>query len=204
MKYQFFIMLILAFYACGPENLVEIKDGNGMVVETYFVDEASKKHGEYKKFDDQGNLIELAHYSNGKLNGKRTLYYENGQIEIEEEYAKDVMAGPYKVYHKNGALDIEASYIKGQMQGVLKKYSDQNQLIEEVTFVDGEENGVFKEYHENGKVKWEGTYLNGDNEFGLLKEYDATGQLIKKMMCDSLAVCRSIWTIKDGDIPLKK
>lgn len=66
--------------------------------------------------------------------------------------------------------------------------------------VNNEENGPFTEYHENGQKAWEGTFLNGDNEYGLLQQYDEAGTLIKKMNCDSLGVCTTIWTLKDGDI----
>lgn len=37
----------------------------------------------------------------------------------------------------------------------------------------------------------------GNNEFGLIKEYDETGQLIRKMMCDDRAICTTTWSI-DG------
>ena len=48
-------------------------------------------------------------------------------------------------------------------------------------------------YYENGQIHWKGTYLNGDNEFGLLEEWDSLGTMIKRMKCDSMAVCRTFW-----------
>ena len=65
---------------------------------------------------------------------------------------------------------------------------------------DNNENGPFKEYYPNGNIHWEGNYLNGDNEFGILNEYNEQGELIKKMDCDSMAVCKTIWTKENGDI----
>ena len=89
------------------------------------------------------------------------------------------------------------------MQGLIKSYYPEGPLKEEVTMVDNEENGPFTEYYKDGTKEWEGTYLNGDNEFGLLKHYNDKGVLIKKMMCDSLAICSTIWTLEGGDVKPK-
>ena len=48
------------------------------------------------------------------------------------------------------------------------------------------------EYFRNGNLKAEGSYLDGDNEHGLLKLYDETGRLIRKMECEQ-GVCRTFW-----------
>ena len=47
------------------------------------------------------------------------------------------------------------------------------------------------EYHPNRKKCTGRPIFNGDNEFGLLERFDTTGTLIKKMMCDSMAICRT-------------
>ena len=69
-----------------------------------------------------------------------------------------------------------------------------------MTFLDNLENGPFVEYYENGNVQWSGTFLNGDNEVGELLHYSEDGVLIKKMWCDSAAICQTIWTREKGDI----
>ena len=56
---------------------------------------------------------------------------------------------------------------------------------------------AFEEYYTNGKIKWKGSYRNGDHEYGLLEKYDSTGVLVKKMECDSLFICRTVWK-KEG------
>ena len=118
-------------------------------------------------------------------------------------YDHDMIVGPYKTYFEDGTLSQEATYVNGMMQGDLKTYYKSGKIKEVVTMRDNEENGPFQEYYESGKIKWEGQFLNGDNEFGLLKNYNETGELVKKMMCDSLAVCTTIWTLEKGDIDFK-
>ena len=202
MKTNLFLGIFLFILACSPDNLVEVKNGAGKVVEQFEVLEDSIKHGMYKAFYDNGKMLEEAQYDKGQLEGQRTLYYPNGQIEIIENYVGGRMIGDYKVYHENGQINISAEYVDGQLEGVLKKYYSTGTLEEEVTFENGEENGPFVEYHTNGQKKWEGQFLNGDNEFGELINYNEEGVLVKKMMCDSMAICRTTWTKEKGDITI--
>lgn len=192
-------ILLVSISACKESNFIKVTDENGNISEKYSINNDSLKHGEYTSFIN-GALVEKANFSSGKLDGPRYIYHPNGQIEIEETYNDDVLIGDYKTYFSNGVLSQSANYKSGMMQGTLKTFYKDGSLKEEVTMLDNEENGPFKEYFQNGKVKWEGQFLNGDNEFGLLKNYNEEGTLVKKMMCDSLGVCATIWTLEAGDI----
>lgn len=92
------------------------------------------------------------------------------------------------------------SYTDGVLDGQVISYFEDGTKRESVTFLNNTENGPFTEFHENGKKHWEGTYRNGDNEYGLLIEYDTLEKIIKKMDCDSLGMCRTIWSKEKGDI----
>ncbi len=195
------LLLVSIMWSCTSKSeLIEIKDENGRVTESYHVKTDNIKHGEYTALHENGKTRESATYIDGELDGVRKIFYDNGSVEIEENYVNGTITGDYKVYYVNGQLKIETSYKDGAMNGELKKYNEKGILIEEVTMVDNEENGPFKEYHDNGKLHWEGNYLNGDNEFGLLLKYNEDGELIRKMNCDSLAVCRTFWTKEKGDV----
>jgi len=192
------LLILISIYACKENNLIVIKDDAGRISEQYTIDKDSLKHGEYTAYIN-GTLIERAAYNAGQLHGKRHIFHSNGQIEIEETYDKGVVVGLYKSYFSDGTLAQTAHYEKGVMQGILKTFYKDGNLKEEVTMVDNQENGPFKEYFPSGQIKWEGQFLNGDNEFGLLKEYNKAGTLIKKMRCDSLGVCATIWSIEEGE-----
>lgn len=198
-KVLIFSLVILGLFACKESNFITNKDEKGRITEKYAVNKDNQKHGAYSSYIN-GALVSKATYKNDKLHGLRTIYHPNGEIEIEENYENDVLVGAYKSYHNNGQLAQEANYVQGVLQGLLKTYYKDGKIKEEVTMVDNDENGPFKEYHPNGKIMWEGQFLNGDNEFGLLKNYNEAGELIKKMMCDSLGVCATIWTIEEGDL----
>lgn len=197
---HFLLLLPMIFcVACQKADYVTIKDDKGNISEKYAINADSLKHGEYTAFIN-GALVEKALYVNGNLDGERTIFHPNGAVEIVEQYKNNQIVGPYKTYFHDGTLAQEATYVDGMMQGILKTYYKDGALKEEVTMKDNQENGPFTEYHSNGKVKWKGQFLNGDNEFGLLQNFDESGELIKKMTCDSLGVCSTIWTKEAGDI----
>lgn len=205
MRNYFFILLFGFFIlGCSTPKVVTVKNDDGIKVEEYTVNKDGAKEGEYKRYFADGSLEELAQYKAGKLNGKRTIYHNNGNPEIEEIYINDVIDGEYLVFYSNGSPEIRATYTDGIMQGLLTRYYDSGEVMEEVIMEDNKEHGPFKEYYENGVVQWEGTYMNGENEVGLLKQYNDEGVLIKKMMCDSMSICQTIWTKELGDIKPKK
>ncbi len=193
------IGFLLLLISCKKSNWVTVKDDQGQLTEKYQVNETGQKHGTYESYLN-GILLEKAEYQNDKLNGKRQMFYKSGQLEIDENYINGQLTGTYKSYFEDGALSQEANYLNGMMEGLIKTYYPEGNLKEEVMMVANNENGPFKEFHKNGKLKWQGRYLNGDNEFGLLQEYNEGGELIKKMTCDSMARCTTIWTIEKGDI----
>ena len=98
------------------------------------------------------------------------------------------------MYYDNGQVELVGKYTDGVLNGLVRKFYKSGTLQEVVSFVENIENGPFKEYHENGNLQWEGSYLNGDNEFGELMKYNNDGILIRKLVCDSNAVCRTTWT----------
>lgn len=193
-------MIFLSIFFSCSEKSTKTYHENGQLMEEYFSDKDGQKHGAYVAYYDTGILYEKSEYNHGKLRGSRLIHYPDGQLEISESYDDSGMLdGPYITYYKNGKVMAEKVYSKNILQGKVSVYYEDGQLKEEVWFKDNQENGPFTEYFPNGKVQWKGTYLNGPNEFGALEEYDSTGVLIKQMLCDSLAICRSTWKIENYD-----
>ena len=189
------LTLPLFLFSC-QEKLIKTYHENGSVHEEYSYEGDSLKHGPYIRYAEDGTLLEQSIYEQGYLTGTRKIYSSTGNIEIQEEYKNKKLNGPYYVYHENGKVQLEASYQDDVMAGIVKIYYPSGNIKEEVTFEDSRENGPFTEYHENGNIAWKGTYRNGDNEFGLLEKFDETGKLVRKMMCDSNAICTTTWTIE--------
>lgn len=207
--YLFAIVMISSLVSCN--DIQEIKDEKGNVLETFTNNKDNEKEGIYKRFNSEGDLLETANYIAGKLEGKRSFYYNTGQIELVEYYSGDIIDGECVGYYKNGQIKLMNIYHNGVMNSMIKKYSENGVLLEIVQMKDNEENGPFKEYYENGQIKWEGEYIKGDNEIGLIQNYNENGELVKKLKCDTMttrtnefiSICRTIWTVDRGDIELK-
>jgi len=163
------------------------------LIEKYHIDKDSLRHGITEKYYASGAIFEKANYHHGKLEGERLLYYENGVVEIREKYCNDMLCDTLTTYYDGGERRFQGVYNHNVLSGIVKVYYNTGELKEEVTFIDNIENGAFKEYHKNGMLMWEGEYRNGPNEYGTLIEYDDKGIKIKEMLCDTLAVCRTVW-----------
>ena len=199
---KLFLMLLLTITACTGKKVTTRYD-SGIVKEEYQVDDDGRKHGPYTLFYENGKVREDALYHHDTLAGKRTLYFQNGNPEVEEPYdQRGQLHGKYRQYFEEGGIKLESQYVNHVITGILKVYYPEGQVKEEVTMVDNLENGPFTEFHPNGQIQWKGTYKDGDDEFGWLEQYDSKGQLIKVMRCDTPGICRTKW--KPGMPPLAR
>ena len=196
----FLIFLSVFLLGCKKDNVVRTYYDSGALMEEYHIDEDSLITGLYKRYHPEGVLAEDCTYEKGLRNGLRKLYAVSGELESIYPYQNDKINGEYQVFYPSGKIKIKANYVNSEIVGDFFQYFENGNLKEKITFESNMENGPFEEYHESGKIKWRGTYRNGDNEFGLLEEYNEDGILIKKLMCDSMRICTTIWTIEDGDI----
>ncbi|HND83655.1 MAG TPA: hypothetical protein PKY54_09945, partial [Chitinophagales bacterium] len=112
--------MLLFFTACSNKQKVEVKNAQGVVVESYFVDKKKPelKIGVYHKFYDDGKMLEESHFTDGKLNGKRTLYHPNGKIMQTENYVDNKYDGAFTIYYEDGSLQQEGTYKDNMMNGV--------------------------------------------------------------------------------------
>ncbi len=153
--------MLLFFSACSNKQKVEVKNAQGVVVESYFVDKKKPelKIGVYHKFYDDGKMLEESHFTDGKLNGKRTLYHPNGKIMQTENYVDNKYDGAFTIYYEDGSLQQEGTYKDNMMNGVVKNYfkSPKNKVKEEISMKDNHVNGIYKEYYDNGNIYAMGT-----------------------------------------------
>ncbi len=184
MKIYLLLIIPLCLSACSKVEKVVVKYDNNIIQEKYTVLKSDKeiKEGTYIRNFESGQLMEEASYVEGKLNGRRQLYFSSGGIEIIEHYTNDTFNGPYQSFFESGNISSEGQYEDNFMVGPWKFYYDlPNKAIkEEVSFLGNIENGPFKEFYENGNIKTIGTYKD-EIEDDLLKEYDEDGNLIKEI-----------------------
>lgn len=193
--YPFFFALIsFILFSCG--NGLEYKEEfyeSDILKSSYYVDKNGVQQDSFKLYHLNGKIHSVEFKVDGKTNGKKSIYFESGQLEQTISFVNGQHDGPFKEYYDTGTLHIESQYKEDVLTGKYTKYYPDGNIEEEITFEENEENGPFSEYHPNGVIHWKGTYKNGNNEVGLLEEYNTEGELIKKMMCDDQSVCRTTW-----------
>lgn len=109
-------------------------------------------------------LPETAKYRN--INGKKIIYYPNGQIEYEWNYINGYQHGVQKGWHENGQLSFEQNYISDHMDGKQISWYDNGNLQSENNYKFLTSNihrlseciGWQKKYYESGVLKEEEFY----------------------------------------------
>jgi antitoxin component YwqK of YwqJK toxin-antitoxin module len=69
-----------------------------------------KRHGEWKAWGENGNLMTIGHYINGVENGHKVVYYPNGNKRYEGDFKDDKRVGVWKFWLQDGTLAKEINY----------------------------------------------------------------------------------------------
>ena len=104
-----------------------------------------------------------ANFSDGRLTGTWTEYYDNGQVRATgEAYGsahgadspeEPLRTGPWVEYHRSGVVAFEGTYVENKLQGRAVRY-DANGLVRiEAEFDNGVLSGTWTEYYETGTVR---------------------------------------------------
>ena len=142
------------------------------------------KHGYFKEYDLDGNLLSATKYVDGEKFEKaeelqkldvRTDYYQNGKVKVVGTYTKDgVPEGVRREYNEDG--EVEKSFIfrygkivgegifldSGQKQGMWKEYYDDGNIKAEGNYINDVKDGIWKYYYKNGNLEEKGKYILGD------------------------------------------
>lgn len=120
--------------------------------------------GPYKKYEREENinrriknennkiyLIETGNYSDGKLHGKKEIYYLSKKISREENYKKGKEDGIFKEFDEKGNLIRRDEYKNGVHVGESLLYYTTGIVRERISY----KNGIIEErkmYWENGQL----------------------------------------------------
>ena len=156
-------------------------DENVVLIEGSF--KHGLKHGYFKEYDENGNLLSATKYVDGEKFKKaeellkleiRTDYYPNGKVKVVATYTKEgIPEGVRREYNEKG--DVEKSYIfrygkligegifsdSGNKQGKWKEYYNDGKLQATGNYLDNLHDGIWKYYYKNGKLEEIGKYIAG-------------------------------------------
>ena len=100
-------------------------------------------------------------FFNGKLKGRRLLYYSNGNISDNIEYEKGIPNGLEQRFYEDGTLMQIGNFKNGKEVGVWKMYHQNGQLKQITPFKNGKMNGESITYYSTGKISIKEKFVNG-------------------------------------------
>lgn len=191
-KWILMLILLTTFTGCNNKKKIEVKNANGIVVESYFVNKKNleQKNGLYQKFYENGKIAETINYNDeGVQDGAHTLYYPSGKIMIKEMIKQNKNDGKYLSFFEDGSPEQEGFYRDNKMDSVWKTYfkEPKGKLRYEATFKNGKFNGPYKEYFANGNLMASGNKIEIMDDFdvydGEVLLYDSlvNNKLIRKL-----------------------
>ncbi len=131
----FSIILLSSCYEKEREvDISKKQERNGIV---YIINESKPYSGKILRKYDNGQILLLMSYKNGKLDGKYLHFYRNGQIYIDSEYKDGKLNGLYKKHHHNGQVLLEANYIAGELNGIYLEHSKEGEKTKEIKYDKG-------------------------------------------------------------------
>ena len=131
-----------------------------------------------KYLSQKGKVISEGAIVNQERTGLWTYYHDNSdKIMMTENYVDGKLEGQKKVYYDNGELAEEAFYMNGKLHGARKLYSVKGVVLEDLQYKNDELHGPAKFYNGKGELMSEGEYRNNKHhgtwryyENGKLKE----------------------------------
>ena len=99
----------------------------------------------------KGKIIGVYFYKNGKQNGKSYVYYDNGQVYLENEIKNEKYEGEGKSYYDDGQLQSARIY-KDDIILLLKKYKHDGSLDFTYTQTSGY-NGIMTYHKREGNIE---------------------------------------------------
>lgn len=120
------------------------------------------------------------YYNNGIYSGKFIDYYYSGKIQGEGILKNGKIEGLRKMYFQNGNISLERNYTNSLPDGLDKEYYENGTLKQKGVFVAGNEEGAWESYFPNGQVKLQSNYKNGE-VFGTVIKYYSTGKIKEKV-----------------------
>lgn len=145
--------------------------------------------GKWIEYFENGEIREIAHYLNNKLNGSYTRYSENRKIELSANCLNDKYNGSFKTYYDNGNIRNSGTFLNAKKIGQWILYHQEGyKLIEEhyTPRVNDEVlDGPYIEYFKNGNKYIEKVYKQGNYSGPWYVYYENGNKRLQATYCGS-------------------
>lgn len=99
-----------------------------------------------------GKKAEQTSYLKGLKHGNFKKWYQDGTLSFKSLYQKGVVNGNSKSWWKDGKIRSESNHLLGKVNGVQKQWYKTGERFKELNIVNGKEEGLQKAWRRNGKL----------------------------------------------------
>ena len=103
--------------------------------------------GVWRTWRRDGRPGREAHYRNGRLHGRETVWHPNGNLRSILHFKNGMWHGSARFWHANGRLSEDRTHRNDQRVGVERVWDSSGRLLAEGTYRDG--------------LRWKGTFAEG-------------------------------------------
>ncbi|WP_241687974.1 toxin-antitoxin system YwqK family antitoxin [Ancylomarina salipaludis] len=149
--------LILCFcicMLCMQSFSQSIKEIEGL----YYSVEGDLYTGTYTEFYENGNKRIEMNLTEGKRDGKITLFFQDEQIQEVRSYVKGLMDGTWVTWNNQSVKIAEARYKKNKKHGKWYIWDANGVKRYEMEYNEGEKSGTWLIWDEEGKLIKERTF----------------------------------------------
>jgi antitoxin component YwqK of YwqJK toxin-antitoxin module len=101
--------------------------------------------------EDSPSIMTREFYKNGKLEGKKTVYFKDNKVAEEVNYSDGLKNGVYKKTTENGIILEESNYVKGEFHGEAVFKDPEGNIVAKGKFKNGKKVGMWQ-FYEQGKL----------------------------------------------------
>lgn len=112
----------------------------------------------------------------GQLDGLGRIWYEDGNLQCEEEYVNGRLCGIKRAWHHNGVLEAEIYYKNGLRDGSYKLWHENGKPREVSVYVNGNYEGARTVWYPSGLTRLQCHY-RANMRHGVEKKWDEDGKL---------------------------
>jgi antitoxin component YwqK of YwqJK toxin-antitoxin module len=175
------IFIITKEYAKRPEELRKIPTTKKMERrkgQWYLSKSTIPYSGQFIDYFFNGKKQGDGTLKDGVLDGRRNIYYQNGNLSYYTHYVNGIETGESKEYFMNGALHQEGYFKNGKDDGLWKEWYSTGNLKRQTEFKEGQIIGATKEHDKFHKLLSSGiTMYREENYQGAIKSYDKAIEL---------------------------
>ncbi len=158
------IFIITNKYHDRPESIKKIPSVNIMEQKGdrwFLIGKDSAYTGPFINYYLSGDKLGEGTFINGRLDGKRSMYFENQQLKLVRHYRNGIEHGWEEEFYQDGTLKQHGSFIDGKEDGKWEMYYPNGQLKQLSFFDKGKLINESTSYYSTGMVKVKEKIVDG-------------------------------------------